>query len=74
MKKSDFIKLFGTGTKLAAVAGVSVPTVSNWPEDLPTPVSDRLLGACIRIGAIKANAEVFDPIFVDHGYEGLTVS
>ena len=74
MKKSDFVKLIGDQKKLALLAGVAAPTISNWPEDLPAPVADRLLGACIRAGVISASAVVYDEIFVDHGYKGLSVS
>ena len=35
MRKSDAVEYFGSPTKLAKAAGVSLPAVSRWGEVIP---------------------------------------
>lgn len=59
MLKSKAIELLGAG-ELAAAAealGVSYQAVNKWPEVLPSRISDRVLGACLRHG-IEVPTEV----------------
>jgi hypothetical protein len=49
MKKAHAIKLLGgTPGAVAAAIGVSSSAVSQWPDDLPARISDRVLAALAR--------------------------
>jgi hypothetical protein len=49
MKKSRAIELLGGSVAAAAEAvGVSSAAISQWPEDLPTRLKDRVLAALAR--------------------------
>ncbi|HAU4401940.1 TPA: Cro/CI family transcriptional regulator [Serratia marcescens] len=42
MRKSDAVEYFGSPTKLAKAAGVSLPAVSRWGEVIPERRAARL--------------------------------
>lgn len=49
MKKTQALKLLGGSVADAAVAiGVSSSAVSQWPDDLPDRIADRVLAALAR--------------------------
>lgn len=49
MKKSEAIKLLGgTPTTAAAAVGITVSAVSQWPDELPQRIVDRVLAALAR--------------------------
>lgn len=49
MKKSRAIELLGgTPTAVAEAIGVSHSAVSQWPEELPPRIADRVLAALAR--------------------------
>lgn len=48
MKKDDAIRFFGTQAELARAVGVSRSAVSQWPQELPPRVSDRVTAAMLR--------------------------
>jgi hypothetical protein len=51
MTKKDAAKIFGgTNKSLANAVGVSNSAVSQWPDQLPQDLIDRLIGAAIRLG------------------------
>lgn len=50
MKKTEAIRtLGGTTASAAAAVGVSPSAVSQWPDDLPKPIIDRVQAAMWRI-------------------------
>lgn len=55
MKKTDAIELLGGTVRAAAEAvGISPQAVSQWPEDLPAAISDRVQAALARAHAPEA--------------------
>lgn len=49
MQKSDGIEILGGSARAAAAAiGVSPQAVSDWPEQLPARISDRVVAAWAR--------------------------
>lgn len=54
MKKSDALKLLGgpegLQKTLAEAVGVSESAVSQWPEQLPPRIADRVIAAAARRG------------------------
>lgn len=59
MKKREAVKLFGrTQTELAAHLGVTKQCVSNWPDELPEPLSDRIVGAAFRKGVLRSRKQL----------------
>jgi len=51
MKKSEAIKIFGrTQESMASSLGITKSAVSQWPEELPQHVADRVIGAAVRLG------------------------
>lgn len=53
MKKSEAIKLFGhTQEALALSLGITKSAVSQWPDDLPQHIEDRVVGAAVRLGKL----------------------
>jgi DNA-binding transcriptional regulator YdaS (Cro superfamily) len=49
MLKTDALKLLGgTATSAAKLIGISVSAVSQWPDELPSAISDRVLAALAR--------------------------
>lgn len=49
MKKSQAIQLFGCVGDAAAAIGVSSSAISQWPEDLPSRLQDRVIAALVRL-------------------------
>ena len=65
MTKSQAIAVFGgTGAELARALGVSRSYVSQWPEELPARVVDRILGAAFRLGK-EIPQELVAPLSAD---------
>lgn len=58
MKKREAAKVFGNQSKLAKALKISKSAVSQWPEDLPESIADRIIGAALRLGL---DPEVFRP-------------
>lgn len=54
MKKSDAIKLFGTGADLARAVGLTRGRISQWPEELTQKQTDLVTGSAIRLGKIPS--------------------
>lgn len=51
MLKIQAIKLFGeTNSDAARAIGVTYQAIAKWPDVLPSRISDRVLGACVRLG------------------------
>ena len=49
MLKTEAIRLLGgTPGKAAAAIGISPSAVSQWPDDLPATISDRVVAAIAR--------------------------
>ena len=49
MNKTQAIELLGgTASKAAQAIGVTPSAVSQWPEELPSRISDRVLAALAR--------------------------
>ena len=49
MLKKDALQLLGgTVTSAAKLIGISVSAVSQWPDELPAALSDRVLAALAR--------------------------
>ena len=49
MQKSVAIKLLGgTTTSAAAAIGVSASAISQWPDELPARIADRVLAVLAR--------------------------
>lgn len=49
MKKSEALELLGGTPKLAAAAiGITVQAISQWPDELPATISDRVQAALWR--------------------------
>lgn len=49
MKKSDAIRLLGgTPSSAAKAIGISASAVSQWPEELPATIADRVQAAIAR--------------------------
>ena len=51
MQKSKAIDVLGGSVATAAeLIGISSQAISQWPEDLPPRLADRVIAACIRAG------------------------
>lgn len=51
MHKTDAINLLGGSvTHAAAAIGINTQAISQWPEELPPRIADRVIAACVRIG------------------------
>lgn len=51
MHKSEAIELLGGSVAKAAEAiGINSQAISQWPEDLPRRLEDRVIAACVRAG------------------------
>lgn len=49
MTKAEAIRLLGgTNASAAAAIGITPSAVSQWPEDLPATISDRVVAAIAR--------------------------
>ncbi len=58
MKKKRARGLFGsTYRSVASAVGVTKQAVSNWPDDLPQSIGDRVVGAAVRTGVLKLSPE-----------------
>ena len=54
MKKSEAIELLGGTVSAAAEAiGITRSAVSQWPEELPDPIRDRVQAAIWRRAKVK---------------------
>lgn len=52
MKKTEAIKLFGTGAGLARAVGLTRGRISQWPDVLTQKQIDLVVGAALRLGKI----------------------
>jgi transcriptional repressor of cell division inhibition gene dicB len=59
-KKLAIDLLGGTPAKAAALLEVTPSAVSQWPDDLPRRLADRVLGAAVRHG-IDVQSHVQQP-------------
>lgn len=61
MKKQQAIKLLG-GTVAEAAKSVRVNSqaISNWPDELPPRLIDRVIAACVRKG-IEVPPDLLEP-------------
>jgi hypothetical protein len=51
MHKRDAVALFGTRQlDLAHALELGPAAISNWPDELPQPLVDRVIGAAVRLG------------------------
>jgi S1-C subfamily serine protease len=51
MQKKHAIDLLGgTVAKAADAIGINSQAISQWPEDLPPRLADRVIAACLRTG------------------------
>lgn len=50
MKKIEAIALFGSQSATARALGVTPSYISQWPDELPERLADRVVGAAIRLG------------------------
>lgn len=59
MNIDEAIHIVGKDTKsgLASVLGVSKQAVSQWPDELPARIVDRVIGAAVRLGRGDAVTE-----------------
>jgi len=48
MDKAKALSLFGGPAKTAAAVGVSTSAISQWPEQLPPHLVDRVIAAAAR--------------------------
>ena len=53
MTKIEAISLFGTVKELALAIKVTRHAVYQWPDELPQPTTDRVMGAAYRLGKLK---------------------
>jgi hypothetical protein len=62
MRKSAVIEFFDKSRAvLAAEIGISPQAVSDWPEELPRRISDRVIAAAVRAGRpIHLRPDIFD--------------
>jgi len=52
--KTEAAKLFGGKmVQLAKALGLTKSSISEWPDDLDTSRSDRVVGAAVRLGVVK---------------------
>jgi hypothetical protein len=52
MKKQEAIDLLGgTPMRAAKNLGVTVQCIYKWPDELPEAISDRVVGAIVRLAA-----------------------
>lgn len=57
MRKSEAVEFFGSPTKLAKAAGVSLPAVSRWGEIIPERRAARL--ARLTSDALKYDPSLY---------------
>ena len=51
MQKKQAIELLGgTTSKAAEAIGITSPAITQWPDELPPRLADRVLAACLRMG------------------------
>lgn len=50
MLKSDAIDFFGSHSQTADAIGITVQSVSDWPDTLPRRIADRVIAAAVRLG------------------------
>lgn len=50
MNKLAAIEFFGGVAKTADAIGIKPQAVSDWPEDLPARIADRVIAAAVRHG------------------------
>lgn len=48
MTKTQAVGLFRTRRALADALGITPSAVSQWPDDLPTRLTDEIVGAALR--------------------------
>ncbi|MFK3840949.1 Cro/CI family transcriptional regulator [Serratia sp. NPDC087055] len=58
MRKTEAVEYFGSPTKLAKAAGVSLPAVSRWGDIIPERRAARL--SEITNGALKYDMTLYD--------------
>ncbi len=50
LKRTAIDLLGGTVAKAADAIGINSQAVSQWPDDLPPRLADRVIAACVRAG------------------------
>ena len=50
MNKRKAVELFTTQKALADAVGIEKQSVSDWPDELPPRIADRVIAACWRKG------------------------
>ena len=51
MKKLQALELLGgTVAKAAEAIGINSQAISQWPDELPPRLADRVIAACVRSG------------------------
>lgn len=61
MKKDEAIAIFGSTRAMADALGVTRQAIYQWPDVLPQDQEDRVTGAAVRLGKLKANGSAQKP-------------
>jgi len=57
MKKEDAIELMGGNiSRMARNMGISRYTIHRWPDELPLPIKDQVIGAYMRVAEERDKA------------------
>lgn len=57
MQKHEALDIFGDVKSLAAALGVTRQAFYKLPNDLPQSMADRINGAALRLGLLKAESK-----------------
>jgi transcriptional repressor of cell division inhibition gene dicB len=49
MLKRTAIEFFGSATHTARAVGITLQSVSSWPDVLPPRIADRVIAAAVRL-------------------------
>ncbi|MGH9894063.1 MAG: Cro/CI family transcriptional regulator [bacterium] len=56
MRKSEAISMFANSTScLARAIGITTQAISQWPEELPPRIEDRVIAALAREGRLHTD-------------------
>lgn len=50
MRKDSAVSFFNGVAETADAIGISSQAVSDWPEELPPRIADRVIAAAVRLG------------------------
>jgi hypothetical protein len=50
MRKDSAVDFFGGVAETAQAIGISSQAVSDWPDELPPRIADRVIAAAVRMG------------------------